>query len=107
MREVEVPTESERGNGEMVITSCHDDSLLALLCSLYGEEIREAKLNWPPYASYMAFEPWKEAQSDQRYVRVMYNGEPLRVFGGDDRIALDELEEKWSDLTADGSVCTE
>ena len=88
--------------GYMNISSCHDDSILAVLCSLYGETIHNIDLEWPDYASYVIFELWKDGQNnDDKYVRVLYNGKPLNIFDGKDRIDLKSLEKRWQDIMID------
>merc|ERR1740123_2594491 len=83
-------------SGKMIITSCHDDTLLALLCSVYGESIHESDVKWPEYASHLIFELWKDGESGTRFVKVLYNEVPLAVFDGNDRIELDALQRRWS-----------
>eukprot|EP01083_Nonionella_stella_P054924 144959_1 len=88
-------------NGHMIISSCHDDSLLAMLCSIYGDSIHYADLEWPPYGSYIIFELWKDANTNNKYVKVLYNGFPLNAFDGTHRIDLECLEQKWKDIIID------
>ena len=86
---------------QMIITSCHDNSLLCILCSIYGDDIMKIDLEWPKYGSHVIFEVWKRQKDDKKYVKVLYNGEALNVFDGKDYIDLDGLEAKWSDIRID------
>ena len=88
----------DMGTGKMIITSCHDDTLLALVCSVYGESIHDSGMKWPEYASHLIFELWRDGTSGKRFVKVLYNEVPLPVFEGKDRIDLDELQRQWSDV---------
>ena len=85
---------------QMIISSCHDNSLLCVLCSIYGEDITKIGLEWPNYGSFVIFEVWKK-ENEEKYVKVIYNGETLNVFDGNDYIDLNGLEEKWRDITID------
>lgn len=96
--DMESAQNEESGSGRMILTSCHDDTLLALLCSVYGENVHESDIAWPDYASWIAFELWREGGSAKRVVKVLYNGEPLEIFEGQNCIDLDDLREQWSDV---------
>eukprot|EP01084_Bolivina_argentea_P082279 148977_1 len=94
-------TNEMNSKGYMQISSCHDDSLLAILCSIYGNKIFDINLEWPPYGSYIIFELWKNGITNEKYVKVMYNGELLNAFDGKDYIDLNSLENKWRDIMID------
>ena len=101
MKSVDVE-DGERGN--MYVTSCHDDSLLAMLCSIYGDGIDDADLEWPPYGSHIIFELYgKDGGDGGKYVKVLYNGQEMKVFDGKACINLDELEKRWKDLMLAGT----
>jgi len=54
--------------------------------------------------SFVIFEVWQRMEDDgnrKKYVKVLYNGEPLKAFDGENCIALDELEKRWSDIMID------
>ncbi|KND04209.1 uncharacterized protein SPPG_01642 [Spizellomyces punctatus DAOM BR117] len=58
--------------------SGHDTTVAPLLGALGA---RGRQMNWPPYASNILIELWKQAKVDHEalFVRVLYNGEPLDV----------------------------
>merc|ERR1712129_361117 len=91
----------EEGEGRFVVSSCHDNSLLALLCSVYGERVFERGTAWPFYADFITFEAW-EGESGQKKVRVLYNLDVMQdAFDGEDMISLEGLEHKWADVMID------
>ena len=87
--------------GKFMISSCHDNSLLAVLCSIYGDEIFEIGQLWPYYADFITFEVWKDESNGEKSVRLLYNLEGVDAFDGKDVISLDDLNEKWKDLMID------
>eukprot|EP00485_Elphidium_margaritaceum_P006173 CAMPEP_0202705870 /NCGR_PEP_ID=MMETSP1385-20130828/18375_1 /ASSEMBLY_ACC=CAM_ASM_000861 /TAXON_ID=933848 /ORGANISM="Elphidium margaritaceum" /LENGTH=440 /DNA_ID=CAMNT_0049364211 /DNA_START=8 /DNA_END=1327 /DNA_ORIENTATION=+ len=79
----------------MVVSSCHDNSLLCVLCSVYGSDIHTMHVEWPAYGSFIVFEVWKTADDGKKYVKVLYNGKPLKAFNGQDFVSLQQLEDQW------------
>merc|ERR1712048_1216308 len=85
-----------QGNeGTFVVSSCHDNSLLAVLCSIYGQRWREMDLDWPYYANYITFEVWADGDSGERNVKILYNGKEFYA------LSLKELHNKWKDVMID------
>eukprot|EP01084_Bolivina_argentea_P058737 107233_1 len=87
--------------GKFVISSCHDNSLLAVLCSIYGDKWKEMDLKWPFYGDFITFEVYKNVDSGSKYVKVLYNLENLNGFDGKEMILLEDLEYKWKDIMID------
>merc|ERR1711971_330067 len=85
-------------DGKFVVSSCHDNSLLAVLCSLYGHRIFAMEPKWPYYADFITFEIWEDVQSAIKYVKVLYNLETLEEF---DMVGLEQLKDSWADLVVD------
>ncbi|XP_077993285.1 lysophosphatidic acid phosphatase type 6-like [Glandiceps talaboti] len=80
------------------IYSCHDTTLMALLCGL---GIFDEK--WPPYAADLTFELYED-KDGQQYVRTLYNGKQRNIMKNKDVILpLD----KFMDLTKEVALPVE
>ena len=88
-------------DGTFMISSCHDNSLLAVLCSIYGDKIFEIDPTWPYYGDFVTFEVWEDENDGKRNVKFLYNTESVNAFDGKDMISLDDLERKWQDIMVD------
>ncbi|KAJ1902017.1 hypothetical protein LPJ66_000341 [Kickxella alabastrina] len=71
---------------KFALYSGHDTTVLPLLAALRASN---QGMLWPPYASNILFELWKKSDGS-RVVRVIYNGEVLRLMEGSE----------WCDLNA-------
>lgn len=60
--------------GRLALFSAHDVTLLPLLSAL-GQHQR----SWPGFASWLSFELWRDDGGAGHSVRVLHNGEPLRL----------------------------
>ncbi|KAJ2391979.1 hypothetical protein GGI05_002800 [Coemansia sp. RSA 2603] len=74
------------GSVKFALYSGHDTTIGPILGSLKASN---RQMLWPPYASNLIFEVWKKTDGS-RYVRVLYNGEVLKLQDGF----------KWCDLSA-------
>ncbi|KAJ2788062.1 hypothetical protein GGI15_000237, partial [Coemansia interrupta] len=74
------------GAVKFALYSGHDTTIGPILGSLKASN---RQMLWPPYASNLIFEVWKKTDGS-RYVRVLYNGEVLKLQDGF----------KWCDLSA-------
>ncbi|KAG5175195.1 histidine phosphatase superfamily [Tribonema minus] len=61
-------------DGVFFLYSGHDDTIGGLLSAL-----QVAGWNWPPYASNLIWELWRDDSSSQPFVRVIYNGKVLEL----------------------------
>lgn len=61
---------------KMLIYSGHDSTLVPVLCALdcYDDK-------WPPYASYLSLEIVESKKSGEKFVRALYNDEPIAILG--------------------------
>jgi hypothetical protein len=41
----------------------------------------QLKLLWPPYASNLIFEVWRDSTDSEAYVRVLFNGQVMKLPG--------------------------
>lgn len=76
MRPVALGDGEKRAEGrKLVVYSGHDSTLLPLLHAF------DAFLDWPPYASNFILELWRDEDQHDSYVRVVFNGDVVPVFG--------------------------
>lgn len=59
---------------KMQILACHDTTLIPLLVCL-----RIYDGQWPPFMANLIFELYKEKESGNMYMRVLYNGQVQRL----------------------------
>lgn len=88
--------QADNNDKTFVISSCHDNSLLAVLCSIYGTNWNKImELEWPYYSDYVTFEVWKDLVTNDRNVKILYNGKEFV------ELLLNELLQKWNDVMID------
>jgi len=74
------PDKEKRHSKKFYVYSGHDDTISSLMSALDGTDI------WPPYASNLMIELWEKdppsrfnIEKPQQYIRIFYNGEPLKT----------------------------
>ncbi|GBG31636.1 Lysophosphatidic acid phosphatase type 6 [Hondaea fermentalgiana] len=69
------PDEAHR----LIVHSGHDWTIIMLLMGLDPEGTDARTRDWPPFCSDLVFERWEDAKAGKEYVRVVLNGEALKL----------------------------
>ncbi|PVU98518.1 hypothetical protein BB559_001492 [Furculomyces boomerangus] len=81
---------------KLSIFSAHDETLTNLLGAF---KANDEGILWPPYASNLAIELWKQnpsnGQSASHSIRILYNGKTLQVLG-----TKNEINKPWCDFNS-------
>lgn len=68
------------------LISAHDNAIVSLLLLFTGDKIKEDEVTGiygPPSASHLTFEFYENVESHNLYMRLIYNGKEVKLFGED------------------------
>lgn len=63
----------------LILYSGHDWTIMMLLMGLDPDGTDERTRNWPNFCSDLTFERWQDGKTKQEYVRIIFEGEALRL----------------------------
>lgn len=87
------------------IFSCHDVTILSLLYGLDASKIHDDEKYWPPYATTLVFELVKITETNDFVVRVLLNGEQIKMKKQDSKfMRIDDFSNLIDDLEIAGGL---